>query len=87
MAGRSHSPGRSEMLPWVMRDFPQWTFLDDPCLTYGNVTDYCKGKEKEFGLENFDDVEIQAEERASKLPSKAIEYTSPVHTLPDIILP
>lgn len=71
MAGPSHSPRSTEMLPWIKRDFPHWTLLNDPCLEQGQVTPLCKGKEVDVGLQGFDANEIFLEALAKKIPVPA----------------
>ena len=73
MAGPSHSPRSTEMLPWLMRDFPDWTYLNDPCLQGGRVTPLCQGREVELGLEGFDSEEILMEARAQRIPMTGVD--------------
>ena len=73
MAGPSHSAQNPEMVPWVIRDFPHWTFLNDPCLEKGEVTPLCKGREVELGLQGFDPVEAQSEAKAENMTAFATD--------------
>ena len=49
MAGPSFSPGKVyNLFGYMVRDKPEWTLLDDPCLRNGEPVKACEDKE-EFG--------------------------------------
>ena len=89
MAGPSHSPFSTEMSPWIMRDFPHWTYLNDPCLENGTVTKLCKGREVELGLEGFDAKEKAWEDEAkrTKAPTQDGMKTGYYNFTPRMVLP
>ena len=88
MAGPSHSRQNYEMIPWVKRDFPEILLLDDPCLSRGEVTPLCKGREKEVGLEGFDAVEAAYEAGAKTLKPMDDRFTHGFITVtPNLVTP